>query len=31
MLVPNRPGLGLTVSERVAGWTVQQAEIGQRA
>jgi len=31
MLVPNRPGLGLTVSERVAGWTVQQAEVGQRA
>lgn len=30
MQVPMRPGLGLTLSERVAGWTVQQAEIGQR-
>ena len=30
MLVPTRPGLGLTLSERVAGWTVQQAELGQR-
>jgi L-alanine-DL-glutamate epimerase-like enolase superfamily enzyme len=31
MLVPTRPGLGLSLSERVAGWTVQQAEVGQRA
>lgn len=30
MQVPMRPGLGLTLSERVAGWTAQQAEIGQR-
>lgn len=30
MQVPMGPGLGLTLSERVAGWTVQQAEIGQR-
>ena len=29
MPVPNRPGLGL--SDRVAVWTVQQAEVGQRA
>jgi L-talarate/galactarate dehydratase len=30
MLVPNRPGLGLSLSERVAGWTAGQAEFGQR-
>ncbi|MGX9567707.1 MULTISPECIES: L-talarate/galactarate dehydratase [Pseudomonas] len=31
MLVPTRPGLGLSLSEQVAGWTAQQVEIGQRA
>ncbi len=31
MLVPGRPGLGLTLSDRVPGWTVQHAEVGQRA
>lgn len=30
MLVPTRPGLGLSLSERVAGWTAQEAEFGQR-
>nr|WP_208452480.1 transglutaminase family protein [Burkholderia gladioli] len=30
MIVPTRPGLGLTLSERVAGWTAQEAEFGQR-
>ncbi|MET3453629.1 MULTISPECIES: L-talarate/galactarate dehydratase [Pseudomonas] len=30
MLVPTRPGLGLSLSEQVAGWTAQQVEIGQR-
>ncbi|WP_347557729.1 mandelate racemase/muconate lactonizing enzyme family protein [Robbsia sp. KACC 23696] len=30
MLVPNRPGLGLSLSERVPGWTVEQVEIGRR-
>ncbi|CAH0126477.1 L-talarate/galactarate dehydratase [Pseudomonas brassicacearum] len=31
MLVPTRPGLGLSLSDQVAGWTAQQVEIGQRA
>lgn len=31
MLVPTLPGLGLSLSEQVAAWTVQQAEVGQRA
>ncbi|UFH48082.1 L-talarate/galactarate dehydratase [Pseudomonas sp. KNUC1026] len=31
MLVPTRPGLGLTLSEQVAGWTAQEATFGQRA
>ncbi len=31
MIVPDRPGLGLSLHERVAGWTVAQAEIGRRA
>ncbi|UYP29456.1 mandelate racemase/muconate lactonizing enzyme family protein [Pseudomonas sp. Z8(2022)] len=31
MLVPTRPGLGLSLSEQVAGWTVQQAQVGKRA
>lgn len=30
MLVPTRPGLGLSLSERVAGWTASQAEFGLR-
>jgi len=30
MLVPTRPGLGLSLSERVAGWTADQIEIGRR-
>jgi L-alanine-DL-glutamate epimerase-like enolase superfamily enzyme len=28
MLVPNRPGLGLSLSERVEGWTAERAEVG---
>ena len=31
MLVPTRPGLGLSLSEQAAGWTRESAEIGQRA
>ena len=31
MIVPTRPGLGLSLSERVAEWTAQEAEIGTRA
>ncbi|QXH94965.1 mandelate racemase/muconate lactonizing enzyme family protein [Pseudomonas ogarae] len=31
MLVPTRPGLGLSLSDRVAGWTANQAEFGKRA
>jgi L-alanine-DL-glutamate epimerase-like enolase superfamily enzyme len=27
MLVPNRPGLGLTLSEQIAGWTVAETTI----
>lgn len=30
MLVPTRPGLGLTLSERVSGWTANQVEFGRR-
>lgn len=30
MTVPTRPGLGLTLSDRVAGWTREQIEIGKR-
>lgn len=30
MLVPDRPGLGLSLHEQVAGWTLAQSEIGQR-
>lgn len=30
MLVPDRPGLGLTLHERLAGWTLAQSEIGKR-
>ncbi|WP_413740377.1 L-talarate/galactarate dehydratase [Sodalis sp. RH14] len=31
MLVPTRPGLGLTLSEQVAAWTAQTLEAGRRA
>lgn len=31
MLVPDRPGLGFTLHEQVAGWTVAQQEFGTRA
>lgn len=30
MLVPDRPGLGLTLHEQIAGWTLAQTEIGKR-
>lgn len=30
MIVPTRPGLGLSLSERVAGWTAQEAEMTNR-
>jgi L-alanine-DL-glutamate epimerase-like enolase superfamily enzyme len=30
MLVPTRPGLGLTLSEQVKPWTVQETEVGAR-
>ncbi len=30
MIVPTRPGLGLSLSENVAGWTREEAEIGKR-
>lgn len=30
MLVPDRPGLGLSLHERLAGWTLAQNEIGKR-
>lgn len=30
MIVPTRPGLGLTLSDRVADWTREQIEIGKR-
>ncbi len=30
MLVPNRPGLGLSLHERVAGWTLATIELGKR-
>lgn len=31
MIVPTRPGLGLSLSERVAGWTAQEVEIRKPA
>jgi L-alanine-DL-glutamate epimerase-like enolase superfamily enzyme len=31
MIVPDRPGLGLSLHERVAGWTLAEVEIGKRA
>jgi L-alanine-DL-glutamate epimerase-like enolase superfamily enzyme len=30
MLVPDRPGLGVSLSERAGGWTVQQQAFGHR-
>jgi len=30
MLVPTRPGLGVSLSERARGWTREQAEVGKR-
>jgi len=30
MLVPQRPGLGFTLHEQLAGWTAAEVEIGQR-
>ena len=30
MLVPTRPGLGLTLSEQATAWTRETAEIGKR-
>jgi L-alanine-DL-glutamate epimerase-like enolase superfamily enzyme len=31
MLVPNRPGLGLTLTDQARAWTREQAEFGKRA
>ncbi len=31
MLVPTRPGLGLTLSEQVKAWTREESEVGRRA
>lgn len=31
MIVPSRPGLGLSLHEQVAGWTLAQVEYGKRA
>jgi L-talarate/galactarate dehydratase len=31
MLVPTRPGIGVSLNERAPGWTVKQCEIGKRA
>jgi L-alanine-DL-glutamate epimerase-like enolase superfamily enzyme len=30
MIVPSRPGLGLTLSEQVKPWTAQESEVGIR-
>jgi L-alanine-DL-glutamate epimerase-like enolase superfamily enzyme len=30
MRVPDRPGLGLSLHEQIAGWTLAQSEIGKR-
>jgi len=30
MIVPNRPGLGFTLSEQAAAWTAERAEFGKR-
>jgi L-alanine-DL-glutamate epimerase-like enolase superfamily enzyme len=31
MLVPQRPGLGVSLSEQARAWTRERAEVGQRA
>ena len=31
MIVPDRPGLGLSLSDQIAGWTQAQVEFGKRA
>jgi len=31
MLVPTRPGLGLSLSEQARAWTREEVEIGKRA
>ncbi len=31
MIVPDRPGLGLSLSERIGDWTVAKSEFGKRA
>ncbi|EHK66022.1 L-talarate/galactarate dehydratase [Achromobacter arsenitoxydans] len=31
MLVPNRPGLGLTLTDQARAWTREQVEVGKRA
>ena len=31
MVVPTRPGLGLSLSEQVAVWTRERAQIGKRS
>ncbi|MDR3536668.1 MAG: mandelate racemase/muconate lactonizing enzyme family protein [Acetobacteraceae bacterium] len=30
MIVPDRPGIGVSLSERAAGWTVQECEVGRK-
>ena len=30
MLVPNRPGLGFSLSEQARRWTARKAEFGKR-
>ncbi|WAH56680.1 mandelate racemase/muconate lactonizing enzyme family protein [Pseudomonas silvicola] len=30
MIVPDRPGLGFTLHEQLAGWTVAESEVGKR-
>jgi hypothetical protein len=31
MIVPNRPGLGVTLSDRTAEWTKERASFGKGA
>jgi L-talarate/galactarate dehydratase len=31
MIVPNRPGLGFSLSEQATAWTAEQVEFGKRA
>ena len=30
MIVPNRPGIGITLSEQALAWTVDSSEHGKR-